>query len=134
VVVAVVILAVTYLLWRGTYILLLTYAGVLFAVFLPALSGGLRRRTGIPYGWALAAVVTLLTLLAVGLGWLLANRLAVRVAELSQKLPQSLRQIRDYLDARPWGHLRLEKAPQAVDSFAQSGDFSRAMGLVSGGG
>jgi predicted PurR-regulated permease PerM len=132
VVVAVLILALTYLLWRGMHVLLLAFAGVLFAIFLSALSDWLRRQTGLRYGKALAAVIAALALMTVGLGWLLANRLAAQAAELSQKLPQSLQQIRDYLEAFPWGRLLLEKAPQAAQSLTQAGDFSRVTGLVSG--
>jgi predicted PurR-regulated permease PerM len=129
---AVLILAVAYLLWRGIHVLLLTFAGILFAVFLSALSGGLNQRTGIRYGWALAVVLAVLVLLTGGFSWLLANVLADQVAKLSEKLPQSFQQIRDDLEAYPWGRLLLEKAPQAVESFAQVGDFSRVTGLVSG--
>jgi predicted PurR-regulated permease PerM len=131
-VVAVLILALAYLLWRGVHVLLLAFAGILFAVFLSSLSGWLSQRTGIPHGWALAAVVAVLTLLVGSTGWLLANRLAAQAVELSQKLPQSLQQVQDYLDARPWGHLLLEKAPQAAETIAQGGEFSRLTGLVSG--
>jgi predicted PurR-regulated permease PerM len=130
--VAVLLLGVAYLLWRGVEVLLLAFAGVLFAVFLSALGGWLSRRSGLPYRGALAAVVAGLLLVSVGLGWLLANRLAVQVAELSEKLPESLRQVRDYLDAYPWGRLLLEKAPQAAEAIAQAGEFSRVTGLVSG--
>jgi predicted PurR-regulated permease PerM len=132
VMVAVLILGLAYLLWRGVHVLLLAFAGVLLAVFLSALSGELSRRTGLPYRGALAVVVAVLLLLTGGLGWLLANRLAVQVAELLEKLPQSLEQVRDYLDAYPWGRLLLEKAPQAAEVIAGTGEFSRVTGLVSG--
>jgi predicted PurR-regulated permease PerM len=111
VLVVVLILALAYLFWRGVHVLLLAFAGVLLAVFLSALSEWLSRRAGIAYGWALAAVVTILIVLAGGFGWLLANRLAIQVAELAHQLPESLQRIRDYLDSYPWGHLLLEKAP-----------------------
>src|SRR5438477_529176 len=45
-VVAVLILALAYLLWRGVHVLLLAFAGILFAVFLSALSGWLNQRMG----------------------------------------------------------------------------------------
>jgi predicted PurR-regulated permease PerM len=132
VVVAVLILALAYLMWRGVQVLLLAFAGVLFAVFLSALSGWLSRRTGIRYGWALAAVVAGLVLLTGGLGCMLANVLAAQAAELSQKLPQALRQIQEYLEATPWGRLVLEKAPRAAESFAEPGVLWQVTGLVSG--
>jgi predicted PurR-regulated permease PerM len=96
------------------------------------LSDWLSRRSGLSYGWALAAVVAVLVLLTVGLGWLLANRLAVQAMQLSQELPQSLQRIQDYLEASPWGRFLLDKAPQAAESFAQPSEFWRVTGVVSG--
>jgi predicted PurR-regulated permease PerM len=132
VVVVLLLLTLAYLLWRGVHVLLLAFAGMLFAIFLSALSDWLSRRTGIPHGWALAVVVVVLALSTGGLGWLLANRVAIQAAELSQQLPESLRQIRDYLEAYAWGRLLLEKAPQVAESLAQADQFSRVTGLVSG--
>jgi predicted PurR-regulated permease PerM len=131
-VVAILIVGVAYLLWRGAYVLVLGFAGVLFAVFLSALSDWVSRRTGLPRAGAPAIVVVVLVLLVGGVGFLLANSLAAQTAELAHKLPESFRQIRDYLSERDWGRLLLEKAPQAAESLAQPGEFSRVTGLVAG--
>src|SRR5437660_504928 len=53
VLISVLILALAYGLWRGLHILLLAFGGVLFALFLSALSDCLSERTGMRYGWAL---------------------------------------------------------------------------------
>ncbi len=132
VVVTVLILLLAYLLVRGVEVLLLAFAGLLFAVFLSSLSQWLSRRTRLPYAAALAAVLAFLVLVIGGLGWLLASRLAAQTVELSDKMRQSLRQIRDYLNSFPWGHHLLEKAPQVAESLVQSGEFARVTGLVSG--
>src|SRR6059058_4478571 len=79
VLVSVLILAVAYLLWRGLPILLEAFAGLLFAVFLAALSEGLGKRTGLSYRWALTFVVLGFVLLTAATGWLLANRLAMQI-------------------------------------------------------
>src|SRR5438270_6060837 len=73
VLITVVILAVVYLMWRGVNVLLLTFAGVLFAVFLSALSDWLSKRTGLSYLWSLVVVVVVLLLGTAALGGLLAN-------------------------------------------------------------
>jgi predicted PurR-regulated permease PerM len=132
VVLALLILALAYLLWRGAHVLLLAFAGLLLAVFLSALSEWLSLRTGLPYRGALAIVVVGLVLLMGGLGWLLANRLAAQIAQLAEKLPQSLAEVRDYLEAYPWGRLLQEKAPRAAEALANAGDFPQVTGLVSG--
>jgi predicted PurR-regulated permease PerM len=133
VVLVLLLLAAAYLLWRGIYVLLQAFAGILFAVFLWDLSDWLSRRTGVRHGWALASVLLALALALGGLGRLFANRLAIQVEQLSQELPQALQQVEDYLHARPWGHFLLKSAPQLTQSFAQAGGFSRGLtGLVSG--
>jgi predicted PurR-regulated permease PerM len=134
VLVSVLILALAYLLWSGFHILLETFAGILFAIFLSSLSEWLSKRMGISYRWALTLVVIGLAIVAAGTGWLLANRLATQIGELSQKLPQSFEQIRSYLSEYPWGRLLLEKIeniPRA-ETTIELGQFSRVTGLISG--
>jgi hypothetical protein len=46
-----------YLLWRAVHTLLLAFAGVLFALFLSALTEWLSRQTSIRYSWSLAIVM-----------------------------------------------------------------------------
>jgi predicted PurR-regulated permease PerM len=128
----VLILGLAYLLWSGVHVLLQAFAGVLFAIFLSALSDGLSRRTGLPYRWALAAVVLGLLVLTGATAWLLANRLATQLGELAQRVPQSLEQIRNYLAQYPWGELLLEQVPHSPASLAGAGFFSRVTGLISG--
>jgi predicted PurR-regulated permease PerM len=131
VLVSVLILAAAYLLWSGFHILLETFAGILFAIFLASLSDWLSQRTGISYRWALTVVAISLAVLAGGTGWLLANRLAAQIGEMAQKLPQSLEQIRKYLEGYPWGKLLLEQVPRAASTI-ELGEFSRMTGLISG--
>jgi predicted PurR-regulated permease PerM len=122
-----------YLLWRAVHTLLLAFAGVLFGLFLSALADWLRARTGLRYGWALAAVVAALLALAAGGGWLLADALAAQLAALSRTLPESLDRLREFLAQRDWGRLLLEQTPRAAEAAAsQVGDVSRLGGLVSG--
>src|SRR5262249_6512490 len=108
------------------------FAGVLFALVLSALSEALSRRAGLAYRWALAAVTTAF-FLAVGLTfWLLANRLALQVSELSERLPEAFGRIREYLAEHTWGRRVLEKVPQAAAALRVGGEFARVTGLVSG--
>lgn len=130
--VAVMIMAIAYLLWQGTHVLLQAFAGVLFAIFLAELSERLSKTTGISYLWSL--VLTVIAFLAImgGIGWLLASHLATQIAELTEKLPQSFQRIQEYLSQYPSGRLLLEKMPQATaDSLSQVDPFSRVTGLVS---
>jgi predicted PurR-regulated permease PerM len=87
---AILLLAAAYLAWAGIHVVLLTFAGILFAVFLSSLSHWLSTHTGLGHRTALISVVLALLALAAGAGWLLANRLGVELKQLSQQLPQSL--------------------------------------------
>ena len=60
------LLAAAYLAWLGMHVLLLTFAGILFAVLLSSLSGWLSQHTGLGHRLSLAIVVVGLLLLASG--------------------------------------------------------------------
>ncbi len=125
-------LFLTYVLCEGLRVLLETFSGLLFALFLGALSNWLSSHTRLRYGWSLAIVVVVLLALAGGAGWLLENRLAAEISELTKKLPQSLETVREYLGQYAWGRLLLERVPQAPASTDMGNAFSRLTGMVSG--
>jgi predicted PurR-regulated permease PerM len=116
----------------GIQFLLQAFAGVLFAVFLAALSDWLSGKTRLSYRLSLAVVVLGLLLAAVGLGWLLANRLSQQLSELSHKLPESLKQLRDYLSHYAWGQMLLQQVPKSPEKLVDVDNFSRMTGLISG--
>lgn len=125
--------AVAYLMWQGIHVLLLAFAGVLFAVFLSALSDWLSEHIGCRYGLALTIVVVALFAFLGVTTWLLASHLAVQISNLWEQLPQSFARIRDYLEQYPLGQLLVERVPRAAEeSLNQVGQFSRLTGLVSG--
>ena len=132
VLIGILLLSLTYLLWRGVHVLLLVFAGVLFAVFLAALSDWVSRHTGLSRVWSLTTVVILLFLLTGGIGWLLANRLAVQIHELAEQLPESLKQLRSFLSQYAWGRLILEQLPNQAASLFDVSQFSKVPGLISG--
>ena len=121
-----------YLMVRSAHVLLLAFAGILFALFLSTLSSWLSRRTGLGYGMALGDVVLLLVALTGGLGYLLSNQLAAQFSALSEKLPESFERLREMLAQYPWGRQLIEKVPQAAASLTEFGNLSRLTGLASG--
>lgn len=126
------LVALAYVCWRGISVLLEAFAGVLFAVFLSALSDWLSQHTRLTRGWALLVVVLALILLAAGIGWFLANSLTAQLGELEKELPQSLQRLQQYLEKYPWGRRLLEQVPGAANSLTQVGEFSRVTGFISG--
>ena len=126
------LVTVAAVLWAGVHVLLQAFAGVLFAIFLTALSDWFSRATRLSYHLSLAVVFLGLVLVTGGLGWLLASRLAAQVGELSQKLPESFAQLRTYLSESSWGRLLLQQVPKSPEALGQVNDFSRVTGLVAG--
>lgn len=78
------------LLWFVPSIVVLTFAGVLFAIFLRGLSDPLARRTPLSEGWAL--LVTGLILLGITAGGviLLLNPISQQISDFASQLPNSL--------------------------------------------
>jgi predicted PurR-regulated permease PerM len=130
--ITVLILGVAYLVWSGLNVLLLTFAGILFAVFLSSLSLWLSGWTGWAYHRSLLATILSVVLAGGGAVWLLAHRLIVQATELSQQLPESLHRVREYAEQYPWSKHLLEQAPDAAESFARTGGISRLTGFASG--
>jgi predicted PurR-regulated permease PerM len=132
VLISVLVLSLAYIAWRGVHVLLEAFAGVLFAVFLAALSEWLSKWTGISYGKSLVIVILGLLLVSAGLGWLLANRVAVQISELWQNLPKSLERIEDYLRAYPWGQQLLDNMPFSAQAASPLYTLSHVTDVVSG--
>jgi predicted PurR-regulated permease PerM len=130
--IAVLILAVAYFLWRGAHVLLQAFAGVLFAVFLAALADAVSKHTRLSYGWSLAVVISGLFLVGGGLSYWLWSRLSVQIGELTETLPRSLEQIKGYLMQYPWGRYLVQNAPDARTGLAEAGRFTQLTGFVSG--
>lgn len=127
-----VLLAVAYFLWRGARVLLEAFAGILFAVFLAALSDRVSKHTRLSYGRSLAVVVAGLFLIACGLGYVSWSRLSTQISEMMQALPRSLGQIKAYLMQYPWGKYLVQRAPDATTRLVEVGRFTELTGFVSG--
>jgi predicted PurR-regulated permease PerM len=93
----------------GLEVFLVTFAGVLLAVFLRALTRWVSRHTPLSESWALAAVVLLIpTIVGVG-GWLLAPTVAAQAEQVAEQLPQIVAELRQYLERRGWGRWLLSQ-------------------------
>lgn len=116
----------------GAHVFLLAFAGILLAIFLRALANGLARATGLPAGFALAAVVLLLLALVIGFGTWMAPSLIEQIQELSQSIPQSLQKLRQQLEHTGWGRWLLNYWPdQPVAGGKGGGLLSNVATFVS---
>ena len=99
-------------LWYGVNILLLAFAGILLAIFLNGLAAYVANWTGLKHGLSLLITSLALIGMLVGAGYALAPGISEQSEELSQQLPKSLENLRQYIGRYEWGHQLLESIPK----------------------
>lgn len=87
VLIAVAIVGATAIVVHAAQVLLLLFAGLLFGVFLDALTRLVMRRSRLGRRAALGLVVTLLTLVLAGVGWIVVPRVVEQATRLTEHLP-----------------------------------------------
>ncbi|MFN2427290.1 MAG: AI-2E family transporter, partial [Candidatus Binatia bacterium] len=100
---AVAIVAVVGLLVSTAEILLLVFAGLLFAVLLSSLADELAKRSGAPRGVALGLTVLLLLAGTAGTAWALWPSVSEQADQLVKELPAAIRQLRGWFEQQEWG-------------------------------
>lgn len=117
-------------------IVLVFFAGVMFAIMLTGLSGLVQRYLHLPYGWSLLLVCLLLVALIVGAGILLGPQIGQQLTELTQRLPGAVDRVARQLEQYDWIGQILQQMPnpdQAADPqliARLAGLFSTAFGAV----
>jgi predicted PurR-regulated permease PerM len=102
----------------GLEILLATFAGVLVAVFLRALTDFVKQYTPLPDWAALIVVLVVISIVIGGGGWLLAPQIAEQTDLLIEQLPEVAGRIEDFLRDYAWGKWIMNQAePDAVDGM-----------------
>lgn len=119
-------------LWAVIDVLLLTFAGILLAIFLRSLSQGVCLYTPLGEGWALAVVVLgLVALLGVG-GWLLAPQVAEQGDRLIERLPRAVQQIKEQAEQYQWSRRLFAQAPAPEEMVPENADvLTGAIGVFS---
>lgn len=111
------------LVWRLADVLLLGFAGVLFAVFLRTCAEPVRRATRLPEGWALAVVGLGLLGLTVLSGWLLLPSLLAQAGGFLARLPDLVSRLEAALTEIPF----LNDALQGTSSLSGVADRASAL-------
>lgn len=106
---AVIIALLLLLLWMVADILLLVFAGILFALLLRGLSDWLNKRSGLPVGWSLAAVVLAILLIISAVDYFLAPRIGQEFDELFRQIPAELHRIEQHIEKYAWGKSIVEE-------------------------
>lgn len=112
-------------------ILLLIFSAVLIAIFLRGLALPISERLRIGEGWAVLGVSVLLVLVLAGGIALLAPSVAEQVQSLRVKLPQSARQVGEYVGQFGWGQALIRQMP-SVDTVLQKIDTGQVVSGVGG--
>lgn len=87
------------LVWQLRDVLLLTFAGILFAIILGAAARGLERRLGLGRRSSLAIASTLIAAAIGGAIWLFGREIAVQLSELLSRLPAAWADLRERIGA-----------------------------------
>ena len=126
-----VLLAIAFALcaWFGAPILLLTFAGILLAIFLRTPAEWLRRALGIPAPLAVVLVILVLLGAAAGGGWLMAPSLGDQIAKVKVELPKSLDHAAEWLGNTWVG--KLLRDGEAAPQIQWASMLSRAAGILS---
>jgi predicted PurR-regulated permease PerM len=95
-------LAAANLLVSTLSVVLLTFAGILFGVFLNGISRFVKRHTPLPYLWSYVLVVTVLLLLIAGGFIYLGATVTQQAAQLSEQLQSAANQLMETARQYPW--------------------------------
>lgn len=100
-------------------VLLIVFAGIIFAVFLRGGGSWIARRTGIPEGWGIGIFALLVIGALVGSFAAFAPAISDQFDELAQKVPEALDNLRQRISQYSWGGALLDRAtPEGLFSPA----------------
>lgn len=129
----VMMLALALLLWRTATIFLLTFVGLLLAVFVRALTSVVSRFTPLTGGRALVVALAGLVMFFGVAGWLIAPDLFRQMALLAQTLSDALGTLQERLAQTTFGRQVLEQMPPltATDVLTRvAGVFSATFNML----
>jgi predicted PurR-regulated permease PerM len=95
VLVATAIVVLALLIWRVAGALVLAFAAVLLAILLRMIAEPLLDYTRLPEGWAITFVAIPLATLLCAIVWLAGSEISAQVYDVTQMLPQALRQLQE---------------------------------------
>ena len=127
--VALALAALAVLVLRTGHVLLLIFAGLLFAVLLSAAADALVRVSGMRRGWALALTLVLLTAGLAATFVALWPSLSEQIDQLATEMPAAIGEMRRWIEQREWGRWLLGRAEP--DRLVQeSGAIDQATGAL----
>lgn len=120
VVIVIALVALALLLWKIAPVLMLFFAGVVFATAIHAGSRPLVRYARVPSTLAVAIVFILVILLVAGGAWLFGKELATQTEALVDAVKNAWTKVHEYLQGTAWGSTVLEDVQGATDPKTMS--------------
>jgi predicted PurR-regulated permease PerM len=117
--------------WYASDVLLVIFAGILFAIFLRGLSGMVSRVTHLREGWSLGMVAAAFLALGGLAFWLLAPEVSRQVDQLSRSLPESLGTFQRQLADTAYGQWLVPRFSEADEWISRRRALSQATSLLS---
>ena len=105
------LLALAMFIWYSIHVLLLIFAGILMAILLRGLAELVGDKLHLGPKTSLAIVVGVLLIIFGGAAWLFAGELIKQTAQLVDRMPETLAQLRLRLGQTSWGQLVLRALP-----------------------
>lgn len=130
------LIAVFLLLFKTLFnALLLTFAGILAAVYFLGFADLIKRHLPVSNGVSVVVSVVFNLLLLVAFFWFVGGRLSQQISQLSDTMPQTIEQAKSKLSQTPLGQKVLEQLNSASSAEKVKGVakrlFSSAYGIVS---
>ncbi|RFA26360.1 hypothetical protein CAI21_16845 [Alkalilimnicola ehrlichii] len=110
--------------WRAITVLLLVFAGIIFAILLAWLREQLSHYLRLSRGFALAIVVLVVLLLFSLLVTLITPLIVDQIQALADELPGYIESVEDYLRRFNWGRALLAQAPEVNHAFGNFENFN----------
>lgn len=115
--------------WWLVDVLLLTFAGVLIAVFLRAPADWLSARTRLSPNLSIAAVFVVLLLVVGGAGFAMAPEIGRQFDEMTRQIPLAARELASSLEQYGWGRWLLARI-QSTGEMAAKPEVMQGAGRV----
>jgi predicted PurR-regulated permease PerM len=117
VLIAVAIVALAFLLWQLSQVVMLAFGGLLLASVLRAMSDPLDRITPLSSRASLLVAIVILAGVIAGSAWLIGGQVAQQTEQLVNILPGAVLGLREWLENHPWGQWAVDLGRQGAEDM-----------------
>ena len=130
--VTIALVALALFLWKIAPVLMLAFAGIVFAGAVRAASTPLTRYARLPETWAVAIVFALFLLLVMGGGYAFGKTIATQAAELWEAIKAAATKLQELMGSTPLGTWILENMQGGADPEAMGKVFKGTVTVFGG--